>query len=269
MAFRRLRRGSGFRRFSGRSMKRQGSSYELAQLSACRVGLALGLCDCTVPDQFFIPLITARDWTTSLITTGDADDTVLNSGPSHAEKGITVRGINFDMAISMVPQTVGVEDQAVSIVSVRYGVVVMAVSPQGSGGQFDSTLPQSPNGNILTHSTAMKLQTGLVGFGGQFGGFEGAKRYRVLWRGMEVFRSILYADSTNFATVAAGGAVPDNVGRSRRVRLRTGARLGMDQGLFLVVEVVNGFLSSNPVLGLELLGTCAVKRFFRGNRYQD
>jgi len=260
MRFKRSSRSAGARRFSGRG--RRPTPYEIAQLSICRVGLATGLSSCGVPDQFFQCLVNGRDWKTPLIL-GTGLPVDVNIIPDHEGKGITVRGVQFDYQYSCVPDAEETEGQsAAGITSIRSALVVMRLAAPGSAGQNEPPLPDTPLFNILFHNDTMKWQ----GQSTNFTNFELSKSYRILWRGMEMMGNIVMGSNSN-AQTAAGFQTPMWQTQSRHVRLRTGCRLGNDEGLFFVTEIVNPFLEVNPTFGLDLFGTAAIKSSFRGNRY--
>lgn len=251
-----------------RSRGRRASPYELAQISICRSGLAMGLSDCGSPDQFFHCLVNSRDWQRPLVT-GSGLPADVNVVPAHSSKDIVVRGIQFDYQYSYTPQSA--EDAEndtglVGVTSIRSALVKMRVAPGGSAGEFENPLPVDPLSNILFHGDTLLRQNTTVG--PVFTNFEGAKKYRIMWRGMEMMGNVIapFGFAPSFRDTVEG-QIPHTQTASRHVRVRTSVRLAHDEGLFFVTETVNPFLSDNPVIALDLFGSLVVKIAPRGTRH--
>lgn len=266
MAFRRNRAGAGRSKSRTRGVRRR-NPYELVQISICRAGLATGLSDCSVPDQFFHCLVNTRDWVRPMIS-GTGLPVDVNLLAAHQARDIVVRGIQFDYQYSYVPGLVSVEDIAVGISSIRSGIVKMRMQVPGSGGEFDQPLPQSPDSNLFFHQDTMLVQPEAAG--PRLRNFESARKYRILWRGMDMMENSLIpfggGSAVDFDRTVES-TTPGRVTLSRHVRLRTGARLAADEGLFFVTEIVNPFLTDNPTIALDLFGSLVVKSTVAGNRY--
>jgi len=241
----------------------------MANLSVCRVGLELGLSSCAVPDQFFQALAVGREWQNPAIRITDPDATAVNIVGAHDSKGIIVRGIQFDYQYSYIPDPVSAEDQAVGVTSIRSALVIMRANFQGSLGQVEKINPDTPLSNILFHGDTLRWDSEVTPLFGS-SDFEEAKRYRIVWRGMDMMPNYQFAatGSTNDNLIqAAANMVPRNHNDSRHVRCRSTVKLASNEGLFFVTEVVNPFLTSNPILGLDLFGSCAIRGIRRGNVY--
>lgn len=260
MAFFRRKRAV---RFGSRRFRRGRSPYETVQLSLCRRELETGLSSCSIPDQFFIPLITGRDFLSPFVTS--AALTSSNSAITFAaqgEKGVIVKGIEFDYFFSYIPDG-SEEAPALGVTSIRYGLVVMDLAPAVSDVALAA--PDSPSPNIFFHSEALRRDSD---WGGGFNATEELKKYRILWRGMRMARSIIINAAAFDQFTQANYTLPNGSLMHYHQRVRASCRLGMNQGLFFVVEMVNPFLDINPTFAVDLLGKCGVKRITRGNSYE-
>lgn len=262
MAFaRRFARGS--RRFSGRFARKRRTPFELCQISLARRGLQTGLCSVGVPDQFFNLIVSGRSYTQPyFVNAATAQDPIMFL--PRAEKGIVVRGVQFDYYYSVIAaEAEGEGDEAIGITSIRSGLVVLELAPVGSGGDLIEAAPLNPSSNFFFHNETQHRDKD---WGGGFNATEQLQKYRIIWRGMEMQPQVILPQGSNFSQQSSD-KVPWGHNASRHVRLRTGCMLAPNEGLFWVTETVNPFLTDNPTIGLDLFGTCVVKRAFRGNRY--
>lgn len=232
--------------------------------------MATGLAECNLPDQFFHCLVNTRDWVRpSVAFTGSPADLTVTE--AHQNRDIVVRGIQFDYQYSFLPFISGDIEQVThvpAITSIRSGLVKMRMAPGGSAGIAARPFPQQFSSNLFFHQDTMLRQP--EASGSVFTNFEQDKKYRVMWRGMEMIATPLIAN--NDASAGANNifmGTPLSHTASRHVRTRTSVRLAADEGLFFVTEIVNPFLTDNPVIVLDLFGSLVVKTTRAGNRYQS
>lgn len=260
MAFRRFRsHGRGF----GRGFRRhRANRYEIAQVSFARVGLETGLSSISVPDQFFQPIATFRDWMAGEVRVLNPGALIARTEPAHSGKTITVRGLQFDYQYSAANGPGSEGNNAIGVCSIRTAVVVLDVAAPAAGDDESGPIPKSPPPNILFNTQTLR-------YNNQFGfnpeQMEPVTRVRTLWRGMDMLSQGINTDPL----IMGDWVVPKFQTQSRHVRVRTSATLGPHQGLFLVTEIVNPFLEDNPVIGLDLLGSCVIKTNFAGRMRYD
>lgn len=269
MAFRARSKFRG-KRFAKRGSKR--SSYELAQFSICNRELLLGLSDCRSLDQQFFPIVVAREWVSPNVQVAATGLTQLQAFESHSGKSVTVKGIQFEYALTHRPETFSPEDPTIerfTTVYARCGLVKMRIAQAPLLQEFTETIPMDPPQNILHYAGTMRRNTadGVLNAGISE---EERTHLRTMWRSLQVIDCVAHLETE----VIAPGVTPivdtlplianyDTM-KWRHARVRTSVRLGMDEALFFVVESFNSGLTFSPTLQFNMLGTCAIKTNWRG-----
>jgi len=237
------------------------SPYEMQQLSMCRSSIELDISNehffsCQTPKQDFFPLVTPR---------GEAAN---ESGviPAFA-RGDTVGGLRFSYNYAIVCSQFWAEEaddlginQVMDQIDIRSGLVVL---PLKGDQLFEPAADAIPSNIFRTNGTSPDQ--------GGSGYFRPRILYRSLnqlrWYGSEVSGGVFLTgtgdrwaeySSPQFNTTAGQeGTYP--------VTVKAKVALGMDEGLFWVVETNFGFAggegsTSSIAYGMNFFGVAAVKQ---------
>lgn len=254
MAFRRP-----VRRFVRRPFRRGFSSrrsrFELQQVSFCREGLELGLTDCSGPDQFWFPLVSASaEYAQPLGTGGGAG---LTPG-AVIQKGVVVRDVNLTVELGYVPDNQATAT-ADAIASIRCALVESQCVGIGNNTQDANVLPSNFSTNILFRNETNPnpdFQTESL-----------SPHHKVPWRDHRYMHIPLFASTVQELSVLAL-AVPRELRTMFHPRARGPFQLPTGRALFLLVEIVNPYLEEQPVLAMDVVGHVKVAPMMYGNRYR-
>lgn len=241
--------------------RRGGTIYEMQQVSFTHESVVVPPALAPVISQDLFLLAHPRlEWSITGPTT--ADNFALPIA-----KGVVIDGLRQALRLAYIPQFVssGGTATAGGVVTIHAALVSIPTDETLTPLAVPST---STGGFLYTEDDQPSSATASVSRG----------KWRILWRGMyqlAVVDGTLNAtagvqsaqDQLSFAVFTGGGF---GSGADREfVRVKSKLRLGMDQGLFLVIECRTPFIAgANVVLGVDYWAVLPVKSLTRGSSYR-